>query len=251
MTKARNLADNALTTVSPTELGYVDGVTSSIQTQLDAKIAASLVDAKGDIIAATADNTVARLAVGTDGQVLTAASGQTTGLQWQTVSTQSMTLLSTTSLTGASTTISSINQTYTHLFGTIYGVTNATASGAFVIAPNGSSTISDWTGTNGNGIVQSGSSTTLRLVSTGGGTQNPTFTSANNSWSFFIYNYSSTATRKPFSFTGSYDCGYSNPNLYPMNVSGAINTTSAISSLVFSNSGGNLSTGTVLLYGVK
>jgi hypothetical protein len=37
MTKARNLADNALTTVSPTELGYVDGVTSSIQTQLDAK----------------------------------------------------------------------------------------------------------------------------------------------------------------------------------------------------------------------
>lgn len=37
MTKARNLADNALTTVSPTELGYVDGVTSPIQTQLDAK----------------------------------------------------------------------------------------------------------------------------------------------------------------------------------------------------------------------
>jgi len=82
MTKARNLADNALTTVSPTELGYVDGVTSPIQTQLDAKIAASLVDAKGDIIAATANDTVARLAVGTDGQVLTAASSQATGLQW-------------------------------------------------------------------------------------------------------------------------------------------------------------------------
>jgi hypothetical protein len=32
---------------------------------------------------------------------------------------------------------------------------------------------------------------------------------------------------------------------------GMISTTSAISSLVFSNAGGDLSTGTVLLYGVK
>jgi hypothetical protein len=39
MTKARDLANagTALTTVSPTELGYLDGVTSAIQTQVDAK----------------------------------------------------------------------------------------------------------------------------------------------------------------------------------------------------------------------
>jgi len=42
----------------------------------------SAVDAKGDLYVATADNTVTRLPVGTDGQVLTAASGQSTGLQW-------------------------------------------------------------------------------------------------------------------------------------------------------------------------
>lgn len=42
------------------------------------------VNAKGDLIAATADDTVTRLGVGTDGQVLTAASGQATGLQWAT-----------------------------------------------------------------------------------------------------------------------------------------------------------------------
>lgn len=47
-----------------------------------AGIQATIVNAKGDIIAATAADTVARLAVGTDGQVLTAASGQSTGLQW-------------------------------------------------------------------------------------------------------------------------------------------------------------------------
>jgi hypothetical protein len=42
----------------------------------------SIVDAKGDIISATADNTPARLAVGTNGQVLKANSATATGLEW-------------------------------------------------------------------------------------------------------------------------------------------------------------------------
>lgn len=42
----------------------------------------ALVDAKGDLVTATADNVVARLAVGTDAQVLTADSSQATGLKW-------------------------------------------------------------------------------------------------------------------------------------------------------------------------
>lgn len=45
------------------------------------------VDAKGDIIVATGADTVSRLAVGANGTVLTAASGQATGLQWATAST--------------------------------------------------------------------------------------------------------------------------------------------------------------------
>ncbi len=47
-------------------------------------ISETIVNAKGDLIAATANDTVARLAVGTDGQYLKAASGQATGLQWDT-----------------------------------------------------------------------------------------------------------------------------------------------------------------------
>jgi len=92
MTKARDLANasTALSAVTATELGYVDGVTSAIQTQIDSKIGSAsainptIVDAKGDIIAATAADTVARLAVGANGTVLTAASGQATGLEWAT-----------------------------------------------------------------------------------------------------------------------------------------------------------------------
>ena len=50
-------------------------------------VAKSLVDAKGDIVTATADNTPARIAVGTNGQFLKADSTQSTGLAWGTVTT--------------------------------------------------------------------------------------------------------------------------------------------------------------------
>jgi hypothetical protein len=49
-------------------------------------IAKAIVDAKGDLIVATAADTVARRAVGTDGQVLTADSAQATGVTWTTPS---------------------------------------------------------------------------------------------------------------------------------------------------------------------
>ena len=46
------------------------------------QILKTIVDAKGDLIAGTAADTVARLAVGTNDFVLTAASGEATGLKW-------------------------------------------------------------------------------------------------------------------------------------------------------------------------
>lgn len=46
-------------------------------------IPATIVDVKGDIIAATAADTVARLPAGADNTLLVAASGQSTGLQWR------------------------------------------------------------------------------------------------------------------------------------------------------------------------
>ena len=42
----------------------------------------ALIDAKGDLVVGSADNTAARLAVGTDGFVLTADAAEATGLKW-------------------------------------------------------------------------------------------------------------------------------------------------------------------------
>lgn len=56
---------------------YVDSATS-------AAVPKALVDAKGDLLAGSAPDTVARLPVGTDGQVLTADSVQALGVKWAT-----------------------------------------------------------------------------------------------------------------------------------------------------------------------
>ena len=121
MTKARDLANagTGFTTVSATELGYLDGVTSAVQTQINSKIGQStainptIVDAKGDIIAATAADTVARLAVGANDTILTADSSTATGLKWAAPAggATSYTLLNAggTALTGTTITISGIS----------------------------------------------------------------------------------------------------------------------------------------------
>ena len=61
--------------VNDTEIGYLDGVTSAIQTQLDAKTAKSTLSTTGDIYYASSANTPARLGIGSTGNVLTVASG--------------------------------------------------------------------------------------------------------------------------------------------------------------------------------
>jgi hypothetical protein len=55
MTKARDLANaaTALNAVTATEIGFVDGVTSAIQTQIDTKAATTYVDTSVAAVDAT------------------------------------------------------------------------------------------------------------------------------------------------------------------------------------------------------
>ena len=204
-----------------------------------------LLTTTGDTYYASAAATPARLGIGTTGQLLTVAGGVPT---WAAApAAGSMTLLSTTSLTGATTTISSISQDYKSLYMIITGVTNATSTDAFTCKPNNVSNLSNqirvdtsgiWTGNNIN--------TSIRL--TPASSAGSLFTNANNSWAFTINNYTSTTAFKPFSIYGAFQ----NPgNNQGFACFGSFNSNTAISSLVFAADGGNLSTGTVLLYGVN
>lgn len=57
-------------------------IDTTVFNNASAGIAKTIIDAKGDLISATAADTPARLAVGTNGQVLTADSTTSTGLKW-------------------------------------------------------------------------------------------------------------------------------------------------------------------------
>ena len=193
-------------------------------------------------------NTNTRLGIGTTGQILTVSGGVPS---WATpAGGGSLTLLSTTTLSGASTTISSISGSYKHLYAYIYAVgSGAGNSGTSKtrVAPNGSTDITNgyYNGTSGNQWSHRlNSYLFISDLSLQGSA--PT----QNGFALTIYNYSQTNGRKPFTCFGNgyiADTGES----YAINGMGAISTTSAITSLVFSNSDYNFRQGTVELYGVN
>jgi hypothetical protein len=146
MSKARDLANagTALGAVSATELGYVDGVTSAIQTQIDGKVGASIVDAKGDIIAATGADAVSKLTVGSNDTVLTADSTTATGLKWATPASGTTTW--TQRLAGTGTQFNQIAYNGTNLY---VAVGN---SGQLYSSPNGTTWTSRTSGFGSNNI---------------------------------------------------------------------------------------------------
>jgi hypothetical protein len=74
-------ADTA-TYPSLTELSYVKGVTSAVQTQVDAKVPKSAFTAKGDLVIGSTANTYVTKSIGSDGQFLKADSASGGGVTW-------------------------------------------------------------------------------------------------------------------------------------------------------------------------
>jgi hypothetical protein len=204
---------------------------------------------KGDLFGYSTTN--ARVPIGTNGQVLTADSTEALGLKWAAAAGGGgMTLISTTTLSGTSTTISSIPTTYVNLIA-IGRDASPGQGGEFRLRINGDSGSNYQTYTASG--TQGGTYQTSILFDTeysvGSnyeyGTQMTTF-----------QDYSNTETWKMCSTTLAHtrQTDASNPKVainYGVYVGGqSLGGTSAITSLTFLSSGSTMQ-GTILLYGVK
>lgn len=223
-------------------------IDTTVFNNASAGIAKTLIDAKGDLISATAADTPARLAVGADGTYLQADSTTSTGLKWGTVSSGGMTLISTTSLTGSSVTLSSIPSTYKDLVLVVRNFRPSVADG-LKMRINADSTSS-------RHIYETTPHGTNSGTAAGFGTNNVTIQDANsasvgNGLSYTeFFDYTNTTTWK-FGRMWSLTTDPTNTNNYRCyNGYWAYNQTGAISSIYLYPASGTFSAGTALLYGV-
>lgn len=208
---------------------------------------ATAIDAKGDLVVGTGADTFSRLAVGTNDYVLTAASGEATGMKWAAISAGGMTLLSTTTVSGTSTTISSISQDYTQLMIQLIDVKFTSNSSELYLSFNAGTSAFEQNTRLGN------PDTTAWLVSSNdrikfmGGTGTGT---GNNNFCVWVHNYTSTTSYKPFIFFGN---GYdNNAGNYEGNMGGgAYTNTIAIQSLKIDQGHSYTMSGTVKIWGIK
>jgi hypothetical protein len=201
----------------------------------------------GDTYYASAAATPARLGIGSTGQVMTVAGGVPS---WATASSGSMTLLSTTTLSGATTTVSSISQSYKNLYVEINQQTNASNNGVLRIAPNGNTTSVDQMGQ----YYENAAGAPVDYFYTGTRLQtalslNYNFQETRNKSCFTIFDY--TSTINPRMISGVFGFYSSSNAATTQSVFASYISTSAITSLVFSNQGGDHTGGTVKIYGVN
>jgi hypothetical protein len=157
-----------------------------------------------------------------------------------------MTLISTTTLTGAAVTLSSIPQTYNLLYLVIRNFTPASANSTLYMRFNSDSNSNRYrsvlnTGTNYE-TQQSFNTTFIELDSSTSSSTSPNLTEIR------IPNYTNTTTWK---IANIVTIASPNTNYVYRNASGVYNQTSAITSLNFLPSSGNFTSGTILLYGVN
>jgi len=201
----------------------------------------------GDLDYYTSATAKARLAKGTAGQVLTMNSGATAP-EWATSSSGGMTLISTTTLTGATVSLTSIPATYNDLRIVIKNFIPATDNKYMLMRFNSDATASrhsDQSGSDG------ASAQTFSRTDVGLGQRNDNGV-GNGLITIEVLDYKNTSTWKMSRAETLTTDPTTTANFGYQRLLGFYNQTSAISSIDFLiESGGNFTSGTVLLYGVK
>lgn len=206
----------------------------------------------GDLLYGTGSGALARLGIGTTGQVLNVSGGIPA---WATPSSGSMTLLSTTALSGSSVSLTGISQSYKDLRLEIKDITFSSNNAEVLVRFN-----SD-TGSNYSN-VQQGVQQSVGVYS-GGGVNETSFnvtrnygmqnTSVDAAFQYYFYDYTNTAAIRLSNAYGSYSKGATTAGdrLLTTQFGSYTNVGTAITTIQVTMSAGTFSTGTVYLYGVN
>lgn len=198
----------------------------------------------GDIIYSSSGSTPARLGIGSTGNVLTVAGGVPS---WAAPAAGgAYTLLSTTTLTTASTTITTPTSGYKDLYFLIYGTTGV--AGNMRLRPNNVTTAGDMyfaggpTGAASHANYYNSQIELQQNDVLGSGAANYTYV--------YIRDYLDTSSFKQFNSQSNY-IRSSNSAKTMDSLNGYITDLTALTTIVFINTSGAYTAGTLLTYGVK
>lgn len=210
---------------------------------------ATAIDAKGDLVAGTGADAFSRLGVGANNTVLTADSAEATGMKWATVSGGGFTLISTTAMSGASTTISSIPTTYKELRLVLTGL-GATNDNFCQMRLNGDSGNNyQFSSIRMTNTTQSGSSSSTGAVSFFDSSFMSIASNDKSSGLFEFPRYTDTSGEQAFY---SRALGFQNSgSQYMIQCFGSYAKSAAITSITFIAPTGTFDAGNAYLYGVS
>jgi hypothetical protein len=207
----------------------------------------TVIDAKGDLLAGTAADTVARLAVGANGTVLTADSAEATGVKWAAAGGSStLSLIASGTLSGSSVTFSSLSA-YDDIVVMILPLNLSTGAQFRCRINNDSSAKYEGYGT----LVQEGGTTTLHWLddATELATYENVKSGYTNSNLFFRFtNCKSASGFTNFEMQGTFVRNSNSANM-SQNYQGVFEVAAAVSSIVVAPTSGTFTAGNYRVYG--